>query len=287
MPDQTTINETTFFAFDLEATGIAPGFDQIVELAAARFEVRGYGDSLRIVPGPVFTSLVRAKRSMPPPIARLTGIDDTMIAEAPSLEEVWPQFLDTFQVPGTVIAMAHSAKSDLALLVAEAARCDLSWGLPPFICTFEMARRVFSDAPSLKLSSLVTWRNCVDDKAGFHRARADALHTRNLFGQLASTTGARTLRELGVKQFCKVPEAGDLAVTIPDKLQVLAQAIEPAQRLSLSYRGGSKGRERRPMTPLGFYKLENKLFLRAWCHVDDEAKSFRCDRIIEIHGREH
>ena len=286
MPDQTAINATTFFAFDLEATGIAPGFDQIVELAAARFELRGHGETLRIVPGPIFSSLVRSQRSIPPPIARLTGIDDTMTVDAPTLAEIWPQFLNNFDVAGPVVAMAHSAKSDLSLLVAEAARCGLPWALPPFVCTFEMARRIFSHAPSLKLSALVTWRHCADEKAGFHRARADALHTRNLFGQLVSATQARTLRDLGVKQFCRVPEAGELQVTVPEELRVLERAIEPARRLSLTYRGGSKGREQRPLTPLAFYNIENKLFLRAWCHLDDEAKSFRCDRIMEIDDRE-
>lgn len=284
MPRDHRIAATSFIAFDLEATGVAPGYDHIVEIAAVRFEI---GSDGRVVPGEVFDELVRPGRAIPPPIARLTGIANEMVADAPPLEEVWPRFMRFLGASGrTSVALAHSARRDLALLTAEAANRELSWEGPEFICTFEMSRHVFPHAPNYKLESLVRWRGCAPDGSGFHRARHDALHTRNLFAELVKETRAETIGDLGVRRFVPLPEKGELVVEIPERLRRLEEAIGAERRLAIIYRGGSKGRQARPVTPLAFYAVEGALNLRAWCHLDDEAKSFRCQRIGRILGDE-
>ncbi|MFT7581408.1 MAG: DNA polymerase III epsilon subunit-like protein, partial [Myxococcota bacterium] len=180
---------------------------------------------------------------------------------------------------------AHSAASDLAYLVSETHRLSLDLPVFPFMCTLPMARRIFPAAPKYTLSRLAAHAGLVDlddPDATFHRALADALHTRNLFGRFIDRTSARTLRDLGVRAAVQHPRPADFDVHVPEHLRLLEAALMASTRMSVVYNGGSKGRVRRPMTPLAFFADRGVPYLRAWCHLDDTAKSFRCDRISGV-----
>src|SRR5690606_38039018 len=106
-------------------------------------------------PGPVFDALVDPELPIPDVVSRLTGIDDAMVADKPRLDAVWDAFL-AFVAPGpTTVVIAHSARSDLAYLVSEAARLGLE--LPDELalyCTLRAARTVLPEAPRYGLAAL-------------------------------------------------------------------------------------------------------------------------------------
>lgn len=70
---------TEWVAVDLETTGLNPKVDAIIEIGAVRF-VNGKEQNR-------FVTLVNPQRTLPAFITGLTGIDETMLAEAPPLKE--------------------------------------------------------------------------------------------------------------------------------------------------------------------------------------------------------
>ena len=276
LPFDLPIERVSFVSLDLETTGLAPGCDRITEIGAARFNVRRCGT---IVPGPTLQTLVNPGRMIPVPVVRLTGITDEMVADATPLEEAWLQLHAFLTSDEPTVLLAHNARFDLAFLVAAAYLLKMRWTGPPAVCTMRIARRALPDAPRYALEPLVRWLTCNGHGAAFHRALADALHARNLFSGCVARTEARTLRELGVSQALELPRPSDFEVDVPARLDPLQGCIDSQTRVQLVYRGGSKGRGERPITPLAFYMADGVLYLRGWCHIDDVAKSFRCDRI--------
>ena len=141
----TPLRETTFVVVDLETTGGSPLACQITEIGAVK--VRG-GEVLG-----EFQTLVNPHSAIPPFIAVLTGITDSMVAGAPGIESALPAFLDFAR--GTVL-VAHNAPFDLGFLRAACDRTGTQWPGNDSLDTARLARRVLTrdEAPDCKLSSL-------------------------------------------------------------------------------------------------------------------------------------
>ena len=180
--------------------------------------------------------------------------------------------------------VAHGARSDLNWLGAEALRLSVPALPAVFLCTLDLARRVVPDAPRHTLPALIQHLELADEAAEFHRALADALHTRNLFARCFRAVGGRTLADLGYRAPLGWPTPESYRVDLPPRLEGLVPHIASQRRCFISYRGGSAGRDLRPVTPLGLYAMDGTTYLRAWCHLSDTAKSFRCDRITAVHA---
>lgn len=270
------LRDVDWVALDIEATGVAWGHDRIVELGAARFRISKDG---AVVPGPRFSALVNPGLPIPEVVFRITGLDDAAVASAPALEAVWSDF-DAFM--GDAFVVAHGARSDLAWLGSEALRLNAGPLRARFFCTLELARKAIVKAPRYTLEALTQHLGIAPEEAPFHRALADALHTRNLFARCAATLEADLVSELGFDRPLPWPGPEVYAVRVPERLRVLSDLIATQARCRITYRGGSAGREPRPITPLGFFAHEGVPYLRAWCHLDDSGKSFRCDRVLAV-----
>lgn len=271
--DELRLQDLEWVALDLEATGVAWGHDRIVEIGALHFRLDAEG---RVIPGPRFHTLVDPGQPIPQIVTRITGLSDAVVQGAPRIAEIWGDFA-AFIAGRHVIA--HGAQSDLNWLGAEALRL----GVPPlsasFLCTLEATRRAIPDAPRQTLSALAEHLGLVHEASEFHRALADALHTRNVFARCVRASAARTLRDLGYRSPLRWPSAESYHVELPPRLAGLDELAASQTRCLISYRGGSAGRELRPVTPLGLFAMDGTTYLRAWCHLSDTAKSFRCDRI--------
>ncbi|MCC6624398.1 MAG: WYL domain-containing protein [Deltaproteobacteria bacterium] len=280
LPADLRLHDLELVAFDLEATGVAWGHDRIVELAALRFRFNRDG---QVVPGPRWSTLVDPGQPIPEIVSRMTGIDAAVVAGAPPLEDVWS---DLERALRGAVVVAHSVRSDLAWLGAEALRIGAAPLDATFYCTLEAARRVLPKAPRYTLPALAE-HLALPTEVGFHRAMADALHTRNLLARCVQVAEATTVGELGWKEPAPWPDPDVYAVTVPERLTPLVDAVHRQERSGIVYRGGSGKHRRfkgfRPVTPLGFFAHEGVPYLRAWCHIDDAAKSFRCDRIARVH----
>ncbi len=179
----------TFCVVDLETTGgSAEGGSMITEIGAVK--VRG-GEVLG-----EFQTLVNPHTQIPPFIAVLTGITNSMVSQAPPIESVLPAFLEF--AAGCVL-VAHNAPFDVGFLQWFTARQGLPWPTFEVLDTAKVARRVITrdDAPNCKLSSLA--RAFHASTTPNHRALSDARATVDVLHGLMERLGGlgvHTLEEL-------------------------------------------------------------------------------------------
>jgi DNA polymerase-3 subunit epsilon len=195
------LRDVAFCVVDLETTGgSAEAGSMITEIGAVKVrsgEVLGE-----------FQTLVNPHTAIPPFIAVLTGITNSMVADAPPIESALPAFLEFAQ--GTVL-VAHNAPFDVGFLRHFALRQGRPW--PPFevLDTAKLARRVVTrdDAPNCKLSSLARAFN--SSTTPNHRALADARATVDVLHGL-------------------MERLGGLGVHTLEELQTFSARVSPAQR---------------------------------------------------------
>ena len=183
------LRDLTFCVVDLETTGAAVSQgSMITEIGAVK--VRG-GEVLG-----EFQTLVNPHAEIPPFIAVLTGITNSMVATAPSIDVALPSFLEFAR--GSVL-VAHNAPFDVGFLQHFARQLGHPWPTFDVIDTARLARRVITrdDAPNCKLSSLAVAFGSTTTPN--HRALADARATvdvlHGMFERLGSQ-GVHTLEEL-------------------------------------------------------------------------------------------
>jgi DNA polymerase III subunit epsilon len=195
------LRDVTFCVVDLETTGgSASGGSMITEIGAVK--VRG-GEVLA-----EFQTLVNPRTEIPAFIAVLTGISNTMVADAPPIESALPAFLEF--AAGTVL-VAHNAPFDVGFLRHFAEQQGRPWPRFEVLDTARLARRVITrdDAPNCKLSSLAKVFNSATTPN--HRALSDARATVDVLHGL-------------------MERLGGLGVHTLEELQTFSSRVSPAQR---------------------------------------------------------
>ena len=97
--------DDTYVIFDLETTGLSPVNDSIIEIGAVKMV------NQRIVDR--FSAFVNPKCPIPFEIEKLTGINDSMVEGADTVDVVLPKFLDFCE--GAVM-VAHNANFDVSFI---------------------------------------------------------------------------------------------------------------------------------------------------------------------------
>jgi DNA polymerase III subunit epsilon len=143
-----------------------------------------------------FASLVDPGVPVPPGIAELTGITDSMLAAAPRLGAVLPRLLE-FSRGGVLVA--HNAPFDLRFLVAASTDCGVAWPGFTVLDTVMLARRVMDpdEVADCKLGTLAGFFGA--RTAPSHRALADARATADVLSWLVRRLehrGIRTIQQL-------------------------------------------------------------------------------------------
>ena len=162
-----------YVIFDTETTGLSPHMgDRIIEIAA-----------VRVVNGRVtdtFDELINPNRPLSPEAARVNGITEAMVKDAPTASVVIPQFLEFV---GSDTLVAHNAEFDMAFLAAEMRRLGLDpAGLSPALCTVELARKELPDLERHSLEHLIQHFEISVERR--HRALDDVLATAQVFLRL-------------------------------------------------------------------------------------------------------
>jgi DNA polymerase-3 subunit epsilon len=194
---------SSLIVLDFETTGMSPDQgDRVTEVAALRVEQGVIVDE--------FVSLINCDVFISPFISQLTGITQSMIARAPSVEEVFPQLL---RFIGDRSVLAHNASFDEKFLKAEAAQLGLKNQHEHMICSVKLTRRLFPQLPSYALGNLAKQLN-LQFQGKAHRAKADAQVTVQLLNrcvqQLQTQHGAQQfdahlLHQINQQTAAKVP----------------------------------------------------------------------------------
>lgn len=155
---------------DLETTGLSRYVNRITELAAVRVK-----DGVIVKE---FQTLVNPEERIPGFITKLTGIDDALVKDAPTIAEALPGFLRFLRDD---LLVAHNASFDHGFLSQNARQLELTF-LNEKLCTRKLANRLVPELPSKRLGACCDHFNIVNMQA--HRALGDVYATHHLFLKL-------------------------------------------------------------------------------------------------------
>ncbi|MEX2588711.1 MAG: exonuclease domain-containing protein, partial [Chitinophagales bacterium] len=159
-----------FAIIDTETTGGNPSKDKVMEIAIIIY------DGEKVIEE--YSTLVNPLEPIAPFIRSLTGIDESMVKDAPTFEEIADKVLEMTEGK---IFVAHNVRFDYGILRNEFQRLGIKF-LRKQLCTVKLSRELIPGHNSYSLGRL-----CKDleiNLEGRHRAYGDALATAELFGRL-------------------------------------------------------------------------------------------------------
>ncbi len=267
------LDSADFIAFDLETTGLHAVRHRIVEIGAVRFRADG-----SVVD--TFTQLVQPGEPIPADVQDIHGISDDMVADAPTIDAVLPEFF-RFLGPRNRILLAHNASFDTGFLAAAVQQTGLSAPDHSIIDTCRLARQRMR-LDSYRLESIGRHLNLIERSS--HRALNDAVLLKDVFCHLIRTAPPLTTFSqltaaappISVKSFSADPPP------LPEHLRCLHQAIARGIPVAIVYSGGSRPGRLRHVTPRSLVSNQGHCYLLAECHQDHVEKTYRIDRIRSV-----
>ena len=157
----------TYCVFDLETTGFDPDLDGITEVAVCKVRNGEIIDE--------YTTFVNPEKPIPFEVQNLTHITDEMVADAPKMDQMIPEFLEFCK--GCVL-VAHNAHFDTRFIANKSKKLGLEFK-PYVIDTLEMARELYNDVENYKLGTIVEHLGI--ELEGAHRAINDTRATAKMF----------------------------------------------------------------------------------------------------------
>jgi len=157
----------TYCVFDLETTGFDPENDGITEVAVCKVKNGEIIDE--------YTTFVNPEKPIPFNVQELTHITDEMVADAPKMSEMIPEFLEFCK--GCVL-VAHNAHFDISFINNKAQKLGLEFK-PYVIDTYEMSLELYNAVENHKLGTLTEYLGI--ELEGAHRAINDTRATAKMF----------------------------------------------------------------------------------------------------------
>ena len=173
------LKDATYVVFDVETTGFSAVNDKIIEIGAVRVKNGEIIDT--------YQSFVNISEPLTETIKRITNIDDDMLFNAPSIEQVLPEFLAYAK---DAILVGHNALFDYAFIMENIKRLNLGIQGFPIIDTLNLARYFYSNQiKRFRLETLAKHFGVSLKNA--HRADADAKATAEVFLNMQSELGSK------------------------------------------------------------------------------------------------
>lgn len=130
-----------------------------------------------------FSTLVNPNKPIDAYVKKLTGIDDSMVADAPTFEELSSQLQALLK---DRVFVAHNVSFDYNLLAAEFRRVGVRLA-EDRLCTLELSRKLINEVDTHSLGNVSKHLGIeINDR---HRAAGDALATTQLLKKLETTDG--------------------------------------------------------------------------------------------------
>ena len=186
--------KTTYTIIDVETTGSG---NKITEISIFKYDGEKVIDE--------FTSLVNPEALIPDYITALTGIDNAMVANAPTFSEIADKIL---AITEKSIFVAHSVNFDYNVIRNEFKAIGIDFRRRK-LCTVRLSRVLFPGFTSYSLGKLC--KSLQIDIVDRHRARGDAEATTTLFQMLLSQDGSETV-------FANFLKKGSKEATLPSHL---------------------------------------------------------------------
>ena len=180
----------TFAVVDLETTGLSREKDRITEIGA-----------VKVMGGKIvdrFSTFVNPEMPISAEITKLTGIDDAMVADAPVIGEILPQFLDFVS---DAVLVAHNAAFDTGFIRKNGERLGLKPLENTVVDTVELAKSLLPQLSKFKLDVVCDALGV--DLRGHHRAVNDAEATAEVFLKFLQMLAEKEVYDLDhINAFC-------------------------------------------------------------------------------------
>ncbi len=180
-----------FVVFDLETTGLLTNREKITEIGAVKVENGKITDR--------FSTFVNPGKPIPQRIVELTSITDEMVANAPKIEEILPEFLEFCK---DCVLVAHNAQFDTGFIQKEAKACGISYNFS-HLDTVMLARGLYPELGNHKLATLN--KHLKVPLLHHHRAVDDAQATAEIFIKMLDE-----LNNMGISDISELNTAFDI-----------------------------------------------------------------------------
>ncbi len=212
------LKDQSYVVFDIETTGLSATRDKIIEIGAVKVTATSVVEK--------FQRFVNPNEFLSEFTTKLTSITDEMIANAPSIDDVLPEFLDFCN--GSIL-VAHNAIFDVGHIRENAKKLNLEFDESLYIDTLNLARYFYSD--KLKRFNLKAVAKYFKVKQeNHHRADDDAYVTAQIWQSMLQDLSGKD-----IKSFKEINEAIDLKESwkhvMPYHLNVLTQTQEGYKNL--------------------------------------------------------
>lgn len=157
------LNKANYVVFDLETTGLSCRYNRIIEFGAVRIEKGVEVARLDI--------LINPGVPIPKKITKITKIDDKMVKNQPTFEQVKDKILDFVK---DSILISHNADFDVPFLNEALVRMNEQPLKNPVIDTLALSRYMFPNSRNHRLGTLCRNFDVIYDDDDAHRADYDA-----------------------------------------------------------------------------------------------------------------
>ena len=254
----------TFAYLDVETTGLSQWFgDRICEIAVLRCVGEQVVDR--------FNSLLNPERTISPGAARVNGLKDIELIHSPHFAEIAENIMTLLR---DAVIVCHNVPFDLGFLGSELGRINKHLPTVLTLDTLDIARRYF-DFDSNGLQSIAHWLGIEVTRE--HRALDDVFTTREVLKHFVHKMKSTDIEQAIVPYYPPVTSPQEL--NLPP---VIEEALQSKKRLFIHYVDRKGDISERWITPKQILALNDYLYMVAHCHLRDDERNFRLDRIQQM-----
>jgi DNA polymerase III epsilon subunit family exonuclease len=265
------VKDVTFVAFDIETTGLKPVLNRIVEIGGIKFK----GDQVL----ETFGDLIDPRMPIPIETTRIHGITDEMVKGKSVIDQVLPDFVAFID---DAIPVAHNTSFDVSFIAYDLSRLHLKTSPLPILDTCSLSRSLFPGVPSHSLENLARWFHI--DSETSHRAVSDAEICMKIFKECILKLGGpeKVQLEKMIHHNGSVFYFNYEAVLFEEPYHLIGEAFQSNSSVDIVYKKASGETTTRRITPLTVGTIRNSVIIEAFCHLRQEKRTFRLDRIVQI-----
>ena len=263
------ISELAFVFLDTETTGLSPEFgDRMCEIALLKTKNGEILDS--------YQSLINPGRMISPGASAVNGITDEMVQGKPYFKDIIDDFM---RIIDNSVLVIHNAPFDLSFLSTQFRILQKPVFDNPVIDSLFLARKYYR-FPSNRLSAI---GECLQIQINqLHRAYGDVAILKGIFDSFLNDfqeKGVSTLEDLLALQGGSIHLPKPMEIILPPQLE---EAIASHKSIQLRYLDSQGHQSKRKVEPIDVTVSNEIIYLVAHCHLRNDQRTFRLDRIIEM-----
>jgi DNA polymerase-3 subunit epsilon len=201
----------SYVVFDFETTGLdAQSGDEIIEIGAVKVDGKNLLEKQ-------FHSMINPQRAIPAESTAVHGIQAKDLENAPTINQVMPDFV---RFLGQGILVAQNARFDLSFLVKNLARQSIARFENPILDTMLLSKFLFSYESRHNLDAILNRLKIKPTEESRHRSIGDCVLTAQALIEMISVLEKRGLGNLQAIRTC-ILKAGPIPVVQQENMSLL------------------------------------------------------------------